>query len=569
MSGGVARGLGHWEAMALRASAGNTALHLAAKAGDAAAVRAAVKRCSGPQAGSIWGLVTARNRHGDSPLMFACAAGGVGCCAAIIKAALDAPPDASELERWAEAQRPVESASLEGALFSVPNAEGITPLICCAMATAHSRRTAKESWASAKMLLCHGGAVSLDIQDKHGCTALHYAARSGCKALVQLLIEYKAKPCIRSKAGRTPLDESQRGKEETELRLYEFLKVDSNMQEIFYPYMPVGPGQPSRNQERFKQMLSDPEIRDKIEQQLRKLLLQQGDPNATPRDPTKGPDPQVRHAFDMFHLFGRLQRTAAILETAAGDVHKRAEALQNELISSEQEQHACQRAHGAQAHQGPGRKQRKNKGAPAGKEGGERGAERSQEESSSGEAFRLSTPRSPEDIHMHASTAENRQSNWVEATSGAWTRVGPHERKTTKERGIRSSGDSLPVVFQPLSNGEDDAHAADFGVKGSADNFVSEWEELQKTFIHDHAEVQCLGIELPDVIRMLTRSVPVQPSSSQLDGMEEIFKAGLDRITEIRLERATDLGRQALVEELRANGWEQAFGQYSSKPSGV
>ena len=81
--------------------------------------------------------------------------------------------------------------------------------------------------------------------------------------------------------------------------------------------------------------------------------------------------------------------------------------------------------------------------------------------------------------------------------------------------------------------------------------------------------MQCLGIELPDVIRMLTRSVPVQPSSSQLDGMEEIFKAGLDRITEIRLERATDLGRQALVEELRANGWEQAFGQYSSKPSGV
>ena len=459
-------GLGHWVAMAQRGSTGNTALHLAAQAGDATAVRGAITDPAlgglPRQTGSVWSLVTARNRHGDSPLMFACAAGGLGCCAAIIKAALGTPQDAV-------AQRSQLSVSKEEVLFSTPNEEGITPLICCALAPS------MESAACAKMLLGYGGAVSLDMKDRHGCTALHYAARAGCSPLVQLLVEAKASPCLLNKTGRTPLDEALCGRSATE------------------EGGPTGDSKPNNREH---------------------------------------------------------QAAVTILKAAVADMQKRAEVLQEELLLSEK---GCTRDTKARK---PGRKQRTSVDPQAGKSGGERGDGLAQK-SSAGEALDLFTPSSPQKLRQNPSTAEKMQAQqtyWTETTDDAeWTRVGRRGRANHMCGGADEEP-SAPSE-QRLNDGRGVNQTADSVDQALADDSVSEWETLQKIFARGHNEVQCLGIELPDVIHILSSgSAPPQLSGSQLDAVEQILRAGLERIAEIRLNNATQLGREALVEELRAKG---------------
>jgi len=392
--------------------------------------------------------------------MFACAAGGLGCCAAIIKAALGTQQDAAT-------QRSQLSVSKEEVLFSTPNEEGITPLICCALAPS------KESAACAKMLLGHGCAISLDMKDRHGCTALHYAARAGCSALVQLLVEAKASPWLTNKAGRTPLDEALRGKSEAE----------------------------------------------------------EGGATGDSNPNKRGHEAAV-----------------AILTAAAADMHEKAEALQKELLSSEE---GC--THDTKARK-LGRKQRTEVDPHIGKYDGEKGGELAKN-SSAGKALDLATPSSPEKLQQNQSTSEKRQKqqgSWAEATSGEWTRVGRRGRATAQDEICGRVEEASVPSGQRLKDRGDAANSVG---QVSADNYVSEWETLQNIFSRGNSEVQYLGIKLPDVINILSSgSAQPQLSSSQLDAVEQILRGGLERIAKIRLNTATQLGREALVEELRAKG---------------
>jgi ankyrin repeat protein len=82
----------------------------------------------------------------------------------------------------------IRKAIASGALVSVPNSKGLTPVMQCA---ASQGETAAEAL---QLLVDHSAQV--DVLDKHGWNALHYACRSGREDSAKYLVSVSANPAL-------------------------------------------------------------------------------------------------------------------------------------------------------------------------------------------------------------------------------------------------------------------------------------------------------------------------------------------------------------------------------------
>ena len=163
----------------------------------------------------------------------------------------------------------------------------------------------------------------------------------------------------------------------------------------------------------------------------------------------------------------------------------------------------------------------------------------------------------------------------ADAVCGEWTTVYPRRARRATPLSEGSPKDEGRKAAASRANGADGtlAKAESFvNCEGSAPGSrqgnsqggeeeasppTQHWAAaFQRRFDLSHPETQCLGIELKDVAEILCqepsrRQEPSQLSSSQLDAVECVLKEGLDVIAQIRLDNATQLGRESLVEELR------------------
>jgi ankyrin repeat protein len=131
-------------------------------------------------------LVNARNRNGDTPLMFACGARQAAVAALLLN---------------------------RGANPAAANSEGITAVMVAA---------GQGQPLALSALLRHGGSSSgrsssllVSAADAHGNGPLAFASRAGAADCVQLLLDTPAvapQVFARNAAGQTPLDEAKKGR---------------------------------------------------------------------------------------------------------------------------------------------------------------------------------------------------------------------------------------------------------------------------------------------------------------------------------------------------------------------
>ena len=166
--------------------------------------------------------------------------------------------------------------------------------------------------------------------------------------------------------------------------------------------------------------------------------------------------------------------------------------------------------------------------------------------------------------------------SWAATVSGEWTIVSarrgrqaaPQPEASPKKEGRNAAASRAngAVITQAKPNSLVHCEGSTTCSKGGNSQGVEEeagpltqhWAAaLERKFDLSYPETQCLGIELKDVVEILCRQGPSRLSSSQLDAVECVLRQGLDAITQTRLEYATQLGRDTLVEELRvkASGW--------------
>jgi ankyrin repeat protein len=104
----------------------------------------------------------------------------------------------------------VQALLAKGADPKLPTKFGITPLMAAAgLGTKEEDTTGRkktEAEAIASIKLCLGAGAEVNATDLQGDTALHGAAQKGYDQVVQFLVDRGAKPDIKDKKGRTPLD---------------------------------------------------------------------------------------------------------------------------------------------------------------------------------------------------------------------------------------------------------------------------------------------------------------------------------------------------------------------------
>lgn len=187
----------------------NTPLHLAAIAGHTAVVEALLEGCRSPPPASHGAsrkypsktqgsFVDTRNEAGDTPLMFACAAGKLG---------------------------PAHLLLHQGASLLLQNHSGMTPLIC-ASGSSDGAQQAKGDGATssagsgtkaAQLVEALLGSIDgeeerrkmMQLQDSHGNTALHAACQAGLQPVVEVLLQAGSTIGTKNKKGHTAAQEAE------------------------------------------------------------------------------------------------------------------------------------------------------------------------------------------------------------------------------------------------------------------------------------------------------------------------------------------------------------------------
>ena len=519
--------LAPFEAAARAGGAGNTALHMAAHAGDVAAVRLAARfpergRSGGrlAEGADLGMLLRARNSHGDTPLMFACTSGSLGGAAALLRAAGNAG----------------------AALVSERNEEGMTPLICCALAPeatgAHCAKMILSFFAPREAGDAAAAPADMDLVDRHGNTAMHYAARAGNVALVRLLLgvvggvgasgrgggspaQRCRSPFLVNAAGRTPLEEARSGDCSQAVTLLEEFVAKENEDAL------------ARQQE----LLAG-------EEAVGRCAARQAPGGGAVRRGGRSPPQAKKKGSGKQPTNGPVRATKLQTEPGEGGgtgaVGGVEGAIGKRRDNGGDGDGECVAAASRTAQNGP---------SP------------------------LPPPRAGTAPTVKAGSTTS--GSWAATVSGEWTivsarrarRAAPQSEVSPKEEGRNAAASRAngAVITQAKANSIVHCEGSTTcsrrgnsqGVEEEAGPLTQHWAAaLQRKFDLSYPETQCLGIELKDVVEILCRQGPSRLSSSQLDAVECVLKQGLDAITQIRLEYATQLGRETLVEELRVKaGW--------------